>query len=301
MQFTKPTTKSKMYEVLNEIFHYYRVKRVEFEEAPLEELSLKKLSYTRSTDEKLIQKAEKLISADMEKEFNEQASKLLAEMSSLNLSVTSEEELANKHIEEIKALYDESEEKIRKQIESNGLIHTSAYTDKLTYLENERNLRISTITAEKDFKILQYNSRLFELNEKLVELENNYSSISEKAIEAKAIELRLEEEKIEREVFKYNNGLDEKEQRYKNSIIQANANRMLKYKEITVAELSKDQLVEMGYYEDVVSCVCAYYNTLDPNTAFPDINSEEKLTIYLDDYYPNVVYMYAMRSGVITS
>ena len=55
---------------------------------------------------------------------------------------------------------------------------------------------------------------------------------------------------------------------------------------------TKDQLVEMGYYKDAIDCVCAYFDTLNPVTAFQQIAHDTKVAIYLDDYYSNVVYMY---------
>ena len=99
------------------------------------------------------------------------------------------------------------------------------------------------------------------------------------------------------EVFKYNNGLDEKEQRYLNTIKQTKASLKLRYMDISTGEFTKDQLVEMGYYADVVKCVCGYFDRLDPYTAFQDIASEKKLAIYLDDYYQNVIYTYNLLSG----
>ena len=61
---------------------------------------------------------------------------------------------------------------------------------------------------------------------------------------------------------------------------------------------AKEQLVEMGYYADVVKCVMAYYNTLSPLDAYRDLSSEQQVIIYLDDYYSSVLYNYQMRATV---
>ena len=54
----------------------------------------------------------------------------------------------------------------------------------------------------------------------------------------------------------------------------------------------------MGYYADVIDCVCAYYDTLPVLTAYQDLASENKLAIYLDDFYQDIVYMYKSRAGL---
>ena len=63
-------------------------------------------------------------------------------------------------------------------------------------------------------------------------------------------------------MFKYNTSLEEKEMRSKNSNLSANASLTLKYLEIRSKSFSKEDLVNIGYYEQVIKCVCAYYNTI---------------------------------------
>ena len=48
----------------------------------------------------------------------------------------------------------------------------------------------------------------------------------------------------------------------------------------------------MGYYQDVIDCVCAYYDTLSAVAAYQGIAHDTRAAIYLEDYYANVVYMY---------
>ena len=99
-------------------------------------------------------------------------------------------------------------------------------------------------------------------------------------------------------MFKYNNSLDEKEQRSKNAIAQSNATLQLKYLEINSNNLSKDQLIEMGYYKDVIDCVCAYYDRLSALDAWRAISNEPKVAVYLEEYYTQIVSMYQLRAGV---
>jgi len=68
--------------------------------------------------------------------------------------------------------------------------------------------------------------------------------------------------------------------------------------EIAEVSFSKDQLVNMGYYEDVILCVGAYYDTLSSANAYQDFKNEDKLVMYLDDYYQNMLYLYKTRAGL---
>ena len=299
MQFNKPTTKEEMYVVLNDLFYYYRVKRAGYEEVSLKELELERLEFNPSTEEQLIEKATELLSGNREREIAEYKNSLNEQMIKTSAQITAIEESAEEQTLQVEKLYADSEEKIRVTAEKNGLINSSAYLDKLAVLENEKNLRIADIVAKKDQKISELSALINSINERINSADTFNALVFEKSVRAKVIELKDEEAQITREVFKYNNGLDEKEQRYANTILQANANLNLKFMEISMGEFTKDQLVDMGYYTDVVNCVCGYYDSLDAVTAYQDIVNEEKLTIYLDDYYSNVVYMYGAKSGLL--
>ena len=108
-----------------------------------------------------------------------------------------------------------------------------------------------------------------------------------------------EQEKVLREVKRYNNGLDEKEARYRNSLKSNIANLELRYLSIHEQGFAHDELVELGYYDDVIACVSGYYNSLDEEAAYLDIKNEEKLAIYLDSYYPVLVQAYKIRSATV--
>ena len=299
MQFNTPTTKDEMYVILNDLFYYYRVKREGYEEVSLKELELARLEFTPSTEEELVIKATALLSGEREREISEYKREINEEITKTQAQITALENSAEEQIVKTEELYLSSEEKIKLTAEKNGLINTSAYLDKIAVLENEKNLRITEITADKNIKAAELTATLNALTERLNTAETFNATAFEKSVAAKVVELKDEEAATAREVFKYNNGLDEKEQRYANTILQANANLNLKFMEISMGEFTKDQLVDMGYYTDVVNCVCGYYDTLDSVTAYQDIANEEKLTIYLDDYYQNVVYMYGVKSGLV--
>ena len=87
------------------------------------------------------------------------------------------------------------------------------------------------------------------------------------------------------------------EQRYSNSIKETKASLYIRFLDVSSGEYTKDQLVEMGYYTDVIRCVSGYYDTLPADTAFRDMNAEGDLMIYLDDYYDQMLYAYRTSAG----
>jgi hypothetical protein len=67
--------------------------------------------------------------------------------------------------------------------------------------------------------------------------------------------------------------------------------------EIQSSEITKDQLIDVGYYEDVLTCVEGYFNALSPLDAYNEILQESRLMIFMDEYYEHIVYLYKLRAG----
>lgn len=300
MEFNLPTTKEQMYSILNDLFHYYRVNKQDFEILEQMGLKLEKMDYVMPTDEELKEKARTLLAAKDEREILALKKELNASVAETNEKIALTNASYAKLSTQAEEIYNESVNKLRDQAVKNGLINTSAYLDKLTKLESEKSAKILSLAVEKENTLAAYNATLAALNKKLSDCESYYLSVHEKQVLAKVEELKDEEEKIEREVFEYNNGVEERVQRYENTIKRSNASLFIAYLDVKYTEITKDQLVEMGYYDDVTRCVCGYYDTLPALTAYQDFCSERKLPIYLDDYYHNLGYMYGLRAGVFS-
>lgn len=299
MQFNLPTTKEEMYQTLNELYNFYRIKREGFEEVSLKELQLERLVFEKQTAEQMIEKANILVAEKQEREILEKQNQLSAKVNSISQKISEIQSSASARISALQDSYLKSQEKLGQSAIKNGLINSSAYLDKYSYLENEKNLQIAKINQDKDQEIASLNQEKLLYQQELDGLQEYFNAIHQKQVQAKVVELNDEQDKIQREVFKYNNGLDEKEQRYKNEILKANASLNLKFMEISSGEFSKEQLVDMGYYDDVLRCVCGYLDTMSDLDAYRTVSNESKLTIYLDDYYHNLVYMYCVRAGVV--
>ncbi|MBQ7348507.1 MAG: hypothetical protein IJW47_00790 [Clostridia bacterium] len=189
-------------------------------------------------------------------------------------------------------------QKIYDEALKRGIAQSGIITDQISELETEKNNALNKLKTEYDAEYSFYTNQITVLESRISGLESEYTEQFEEQKQAKYLELKDEQDKIVREIFKYNNGLDEKEQRNKNSIAQANANMQLKYMEIRAENFTKDQLIEMGYYEDVIDCICDYYDTMAPLTAYQEVANTRKLMIYLEDFYSDLVYMYQSRAGL---
>ena len=296
MQFNLPTTKEQMYQILNDLFYYYRVRREGFEEVNLIDLNLTRLEFLEKTEQELIETASTLLSAKHEREKKDYLSDIDLKVLELNKKISLLEENTTKQIEEIISMYNESIVKVENQAVKAGLINSSIVADKTAVLEEAKNQKIAMITQEKDEKVASILSEIEGLNLKKLNSEQYFSSIHQKEIDAKVVELKDKEEQKKIDVFKYNNSLDEKEQRYSNTIKESKCSLKLRFLDISSGEYTKDQLIEMGYYNDVMRCVAGYYDTLEPLPAYQDMLDEKKLCIYLEDYYETFVHSYRFNA-----
>lgn len=298
MVFETPTNKTQMYTVLKEIFYYYRIRRDEYEDFILPELTLERMIFSPKTIEELKESARTLLLSKQIREKREYVSSLTqekVEKETLRDGITAKKQalIASQREEVDKAIL-----KIQKDAQKKGLDGSSVVTNKISSLELECNQKIEKINQDA---ITEYDDLTAQINAiigKINGADEYFNAIFEAEIDAKVLELIAEQEKTQKEVFKYNNAIEEKCQRYKGTVATTNATLRLRYLDINTEFFSKDQLIEMGYYEDVTTCVCSYYDTMSALNAYRDIINEEKLAIYLDDYYQDLVYMYKARAGV---
>lgn len=299
MEFTLPATKTAMYRTLKEIFYYYRIKREEYEEVTLNKLNIAKEVYTEPTAADYEAKAKALCAPAQELRLAEYKDGLKKEVSVLEKKKTEIAAALQKTKERIEQTYTESEEKIKNEAAKKGLSDSSIVLSELSALSEKKTEEIASATADSQSETASTEAEISALNALIAAADAKYSSVCEKEVAAKIFELKEKEAEKKKSVDRYNASASEKEQRYENNLKEVQANLKLKYIGIiNSAEYTKDQLVDMGYYEDVMDCVCGYYDTLSASDAYADIKGESKLGIYLDDYYMNLMYMYKSRARV---
>ena len=298
MEFNLPTTKEEMYVILNDLFYYYRLRREGYEELNLLELDLPRLEIEQMSQEKFVEKATNLLKSKHEREILTYENDINTQILELEKKASLIEQNALNEIAKVQTLYGESVKKVEDQVFKAGLINSSIIIDKTVVLEENLNDKIASITESKNEQIASINAKITALNNKLSNSQSYFANIHQLEIDKKVIELKEEYAKLSADTFKYNNGLEEKEQRYSNTIKETKASLYLRFLDIRSGEFTKDQLVEMGYYEDVIKCVRGYYDTLPADQAYRDINAESKLAIYLDDFYQHVMYAYRSAAGL---
>lgn len=298
MEFVIPTNREDMFTILEELFHYYRITRPVYSGVQLKELELPRLEFSLSTSKELENRAKLLVKPAQEREISERRSLINEQINKLNLKKASVQQDYADFISKTETLYEESKKKVEQQAFKNGIISSGMLIEKIAMLELEKNDKIIEIEQKCSQEARSLEAELEVQNKLLDECAAYFFTAHYCDVEKKMEELKLDELKVERDVFKYNNGLDEKEQRYKNTIAQINANLELKFLSISTGEYTKDQLVEMGYYKDVLHCVCGYYNTLPALTAYQDVSNDTRLPIFLDHYYQDILYMYQIKAGL---
>lgn len=297
MQFELPTTKDDMYAVLGELFYYYRVKKDPYQEVELLELNIDRQVFEPKTYSELLERAKDDLRADQIREINEYKAGLEEQIRALSIKSTLLQAEKEKLKSDLQDRYLQSSRKIEQTIQKNGLIGSSIALTQISAIESEKNKEITGLETRIATALAEYQSQIAALEERKNNAQTYFNEIHQKQAEKRAKELEDAQDKIEREVFKYNNSLSEKEQRYSNSLAQIRANAEARYQEMKVVDYSRDQLVEMGYYRDAIECISYYYDNLNKVDAYEDfIESEKRLMLYLDDFYMEMLYRYKLRA-----
>ena len=299
MAYQTPTTANQMYEILKTIYYDYRLRIDAYEDAGLEDLLLDRMTFVEKTDEELLLVAKELTMPWFDQEYENELKSINSNIQALvekkeNILIDAEKKKNNLFEEVAK-----SKKEIEKEAIQRGYINSDVTISKITKLEEYRLSKIQEIDATAESNIMQLDKEISSLQISLQSLREKLEQYFDNKVNAKFIELKSEQEKEAREVFKYNNALDEKEKRSKNANISANASLKLRYLEIRSQSYSKEELVDMGYYNDVIACVRGYYDGISNAVeAYNQFKSDNTVLIYLEDYYGSLLSLYKARAGL---
>ncbi len=298
MQFTLPATKEEMYSVLQEIYHYYRIVREGYAEVSLEPLSLQRLNEPTVSEEELSSIAEIMIKAEKLREKTSAYAEFAAEEASINSLMQSENERYSARRTAIETDYSARRRQTRIEAQKRGLYNSTSVIAMLDEIDAEKSKAIADEIEKNSATVAELTAKTAALTARKAAFEASLEEIYDAEKSAKIKQLKSDAASKTSEIKKYNASQAEKEQRYKNQIKQTNAILRIKYLSVRATPYGKDELVDMGYYADVLDCVCGYYDTLAASKAYYDIIGEKKLMIYLDDYYEETIYMYKQRAGI---
>lgn len=298
MNFVSPTTEQEMYSVLQDIFAYYRLRREPVEQVSLTPLSLTRATFTPSTAQQLRQKAEIAVAPAQSLRLLNYKAGINAEITELNAKITLYGQQKTARENAARADYADAVSKAQADALKKGIAQSSVVVDRIAAINAALADKIDEIDDEFDEKIAVATAKVTALSAALSAANTYFSDVDECETQAKVEELKDAEDKITREIFKYNNSLSEREQRVANTLLSTGKELEIRSLDVSIKEYSKDELVDMGYYKDVIKCVCDYYDTLTDANAYQSIVHDRTVAVYLDDYYANVVYMYKTRAGL---
>lgn len=294
MEYKEPTNINELYDTLKDIFHYYRIKRMQYEGIELLPFTLVRMEDQSLTDEEITLKAKALLGASWEKMLFDYKQKQMEKIENLRLKIQENNSSSKAEKQSVLEYYSSLLEKYRSMHYKNGMEESGLYVDKLIKMDKEKAEKLNEIERDRQAFEEKLLAEIETLSVAVDNADSYFESLFAKQLETKIQELKDEREEYRREVFKYNNSVNEKEVRYTNTIAQVSANLELKYVQIKANELSKDELIEMGYYEEVVLCVANYFDKMSPADAYSQLLSQKKLKIYLDGYYQDVMYRYKL-------
>ncbi len=299
MAYQTPTSVTQMHQILRQIYFDYRLRIDAYEDAGLKDIVLERIQFNAKTDEELLSMARELVTPWYDQEYDKDKKSVETKIQALmekkeNLSYDTEKKKTALTEEVAK-----SKEEIKKEAIKKGYVNSDVMLSKIAKLEEYRLNKMEQIDVDANQTISSIEEEISSLQITLDALRENLNEYFENKVNAKFIELKEEQDKEEREVFKYNNSIDEKEKRSKNANISANASLKLRYLEIRSQSYSKEELVDMGYYEDVIACVRGYYDSFsNAYDAYNEFVAENKIMLYLEDYYGNLLSLYKARAGL---
>lgn len=297
MEFAIPTTREEMFSTLTEIYSYYRFNRGAYSGLVLDELELENLVMDIPDDAELREQAKTntfYLQAKEKRDYTDELKRQIAELGE-KLSEIELEYLAT--VETVEKEYSAAISEINASAVCSDTEGSGIVFAEISGLEGQKAKRLEQLFSEKEERKSSVNAEIAALTEKLGSADEYFGEAHDAQTEAEYIKLKKENELLKAEVLKYNNTVSEKIQKYRNTIKQTQASLELRFLAIKTNVLTKEELVELGYYNDVIDCVCGYYNTLSATSAYNDIKNEGRLAIYLEDYYQNIVYLYKTRAS----
>jgi len=295
MQFETPTTKAEMYATLKEIYTAYRLQSPVYKEETLIDMTIPTLTVPNKTQAECDAEATLNLSAEHTREIERVKSELEDKILALDLAAEKFNQEKVEKINNIQLEYEKKLEAVNNQSLEKGVSVSSIFIAERNKIAKEQAEKIVEQEKYYDFRASQLQAEKEVLTTRLSSVEEYFSPIHQKEIDALSAKLYKEYQEKKLDVEKHNNSVYEKNVKYKNVIIQNRASFELKFMEVR-REYTTSELIDMGYYEDVLRCVFGYYDTLSVDDAYEDVIYEQDLMYYLDTYYEGVIKLLYQRT-----
>ena len=300
MAYATPTTKTEMYDILNEIYIDYRVRKEPFEALELENIVLNKLTYSPKSYETKKTEAEVYV----QPWYDDTYESMQKEISRNKLALTSQKEnvLENKtkQIAQIKLHYEDLQTQLEEKALHYGYNSSELLINEINELKSQLAQELARIEEEYAYKINKIDEEIAELKVEENQLNTRLSNLFNNRVSARMLEIQEAEKQLEMSIIKYNNDIEEKMQKSRNSNLNANANLRIKHIEIQAKGYTKEELIQRGYYTHMIDCVTAFYTSSyfsSPYNAYVDLLNEVQLIVYIDEFYSDVLELFRVRAG----
>ena len=297
MDFELPTTKAELTEVLREIDVYYRQYKGEYEEEPLEELTLGKLTFTEKTESAVRAEVAALLGKKEAAEKAEKCAPYRAEYKKNEDLYEAEDAEKIELLAEAEELYEEKLEKLEADAAKRGIGQSSAYLALKADLETEYEEKVAKIGRESAEKKAAYQRAMALAQHNIAEIANYVAKKYEAELETETASRMEKQRGYADEVLKYNNQVEEKLVRARNDKAETENTLRLRYLEITAEGLTEEELTQLGYYKDTIRAIDGYYYTISATAAYDDFTADASMPYYLGPFYNDILYKYTLRKG----
>lgn len=292
-----PTSRDDMMEELVDIEQFFKSRQNELPETTLEKLTATRISQMASTDAQLTAKAKILLNDDFEKDFLERKTLLTEKKREYVRKKQSAATAKTAKIESLEKTYADNVKKAKADAVKRGVEYSTEITLKIAAINEELSLKKAAAESDYAREAAEYDSMIADCNSDIAAVKDYFADVHAAKLSKKQAELKAEEEKAAIEALKYNNGLEEKEIRLNNGVVQSQAKLVIDYLAIKVTDLTEQELAVRGYFHYVMKAITDYYYSYTNKvTAYQDFLSEATLITYLGSYYQNMLTLFYQRA-----
>lgn len=300
MAYATPTTKAEMYEILNEIYIDYRIRKEPFEALELENIVLDKLTFSPKSYDTKKTEAQVYVQPwyddtyeSMQKEISRNKYGLIKQKESV---------LENKNIQvaQVKLHYKDLQTELEEKALHYGYNSSELLINEINELKSQLAKELERIEEEYTDKINKIDEEISEITVQESQLNARLTNLFNHRVSARMLEIQEAEKQLEMSIIKYNNDIEEKMQKSRNSNLNANANLRIKHIEIQAKGYTKEELIQRGYYTQMLDCVSAFYSSdyfETPYLAYIDLLDEVQLIVYLDEFYSDLLELFRVRGA----
>ena len=289
-----------MYEILNEIYIDYRIRKEPFEALELENIVLDKLTFSPKSYDTKKTEAQVYVQPwyddtyeSMQKEISRNKYGLIKQKESV---------LENKNIQvaQVKLHYKDLQTELEEKALHYGYNSSELLINEINELKSQLAKELERIEEEYTDKINKIDEEISEITVQESQLNARLTNLFNHRVSARMLEIQEAEKQLEMSIIKYNNDIEEKMQKSRNSNLNANANLRIKHIEIQAKGYTKEELIQRGYYTQMLDCVSAFYSSdyfETPYLAYIDLLDEVQLIVYLDEFYSDLLELFRVRGA----